>query len=141
MANEILWGLVNTLIRISALLFIRLVFGVDVKVKLIAWVSIVMSVLCYMALVLQVCLICRPISAAWDTTVSGSCGDQVLSYVIVEIVGMIIDLVIIVLPIPPIWRLKTTFAKRLGMSSLLSFGAMYASCLPLPDKQEILNFN
>jgi hypothetical protein len=65
---------------------------------------IIVSALHCIAVVLEVFLICRPMAAAWNNNLAGTCGDQIVSYVVLEILGLLIDLVILVWPV---WLLAT----------------------------------
>lgn len=48
--------------------------------------------------ILEIFLICRPLAVDWKTRLDGKCGDQVRSYVALEILGLLID---INLALPP----------------------------------------
>ena len=125
MANEILWTLVNGLMRLAA---ITTILALNRRIN--EWVrysSLGLSVvvgLHSLATVLTTLLICRPVAAAWDSDVSGECGDQVVAYVVLESVGALIDLIILILPIPGIWTVRLPWQQRLGISILLSVGVL-----------------
>ena len=69
-------------------------------------------------------LICHPIAAAWDSTLTGECGSQVVAYVVLEAVAALIDMVILIVPIPLIWRLHMSWQRKLATSMLLSVGVL-----------------
>ena len=85
---------------------------------------IVLSVLYCVVIVLEIFLICRSLAAAWDTDISGECGQEVVSYVVLETFGLFLDLAILIVPMPTIWGLHLSFMVKIRTSCLLSAGAM-----------------
>ena len=75
-----------------------------------------------LSVALVACLICRPMSAAWDTTVRGTCGDQVLSYVVLEVLGLILDCGILIIPLPVVINIQLPVRKKLGVCCILCCG-------------------
>ena len=130
MANEVLWGLVNTLIRISVLLCTMKLFSFSRPLGICCLILIVLSVLYGVAIVLEIFLICRPLAAAWDSNISGECGQEVVSYVVLEIFGLGIDLAILIAPLRVIWRLLLTTRSKIEVSCVLSAGGLYVSQKP-----------
>lgn len=61
---------------------------------------------------------------AWDTSISGECGNQLLSYVLLEIFGLLIDLAILVTPPPLIYRLHMPWKRKASVSGMLSVGVL-----------------
>lgn len=122
MANEILWTLVNTLTRYTAVLLINTVF--KVMVHQLARGLLVVIVLHTFATLLATCLICRPIAAAWESELGGTCGNQLIAYVVLESVGALIDVAIIVVPLPIIWKLRLSWQKKAVVSIFFSVGAL-----------------
>ena len=121
--TQTLWGVVNTLIRISAILLIKAVFSIKV-VGRISWLLLVLSILYGLTVLLEVFLICRPMAVDWNASVDGTCGNQVLSYLVLEALGLLLDFSIVVLPIPFIWRIQIPRAKKLNMSIIFSIGVL-----------------
>ena len=124
MANEILWTLVNGLMRFVAIMAIFTIFSRD---KWTRYPSLGLSVvvgLHSLATVLTTLLICRPMAAAWDSNVSGECGNQVVAYVALESVGALIDVMVLITPIPAVWSLPLPRQRKLRPSILLSVGVL-----------------
>ncbi|KAF2740917.1 hypothetical protein EJ04DRAFT_539653 [Polyplosphaeria fusca] len=96
--NEALWTLSNTLLRLSACIYIEDAF---VREKRLArFIHVIMSICAVhcCAAVLELFLICRPLSAQWDPDVTGACGNQRVSYVVIESISAVLDLAILILP-------------------------------------------
>ena len=117
-----MWGLVNTLIRISILLGTKRIFGS--RGQLIRNGLTTLSFLLGIAILLVIFLICRPVAAAWYANVPGVCGSQIVSYVVLEIIGLFLDLAIVVLPPVLLWDIQITRRDWARFSLLLSMGVL-----------------
>ena len=60
----------------------------------------------------------------WNAYIDGSCGDQIVSYVVLEVLGLILDFTILVLPLPCIWRLQMQPTYRVKIVPLFLIGAL-----------------
>ena len=123
MANEALWGVINTLVRISSSLFILRVFRAR-YCRFANWSLIALSLLCGIATLLEALLICRPVAANWDPSVNGSCGNELVPYITLEILGLLIDFGVITSPFYAIWRLPLSYLKRFKLLGQFSIGGL-----------------
>ena len=105
-------------------LVIAKLFGVSRKMRCIIQLLLVLCILYGLVVVLEVFLICRPMSVNWDTDVEGSCGDQVVSYLVLELLGLLLDIAIIVVPLPGIWRLQTGWTIKVSITVIFSIGVL-----------------
>ncbi|KAI1110700.1 hypothetical protein F5Y14DRAFT_428075 [Nemania sp. NC0429] len=126
--NEILWSIVNTFLRIAAIRFIRKLCAIS-KDSLISFhgLTIILLVvsIAYLVVVVAISLaICQPISKGWDPTVKGTCGNEILAYICLELISLVIDLAIVIAPLPVIMKLHMSLVRRLGVSILLSLGSV-----------------
>ncbi|KAM5490921.1 hypothetical protein MaudMau93_002329 [Microsporum audouinii] len=108
LVSEVLWSIVNSLMRIAACLFLRKIFKVCDRFQLLAIAS-----------VLQVFLMCRPFAANWDKTIPGACGNQMISFMVFESFGLALDVAILAIPAWQIMMLRLSFHSRLGVIALL----------------------
>jgi len=76
------------------------------------------------ASVLEICLICRPLAAQWDPNVGGACGNQIASFVAIEVIGMILDVAVLASPIPLVSSMKISKVRKLRLALILDAGAM-----------------
>jgi hypothetical protein len=83
-----------------------------------------MCILHGVASVLEVCLICRPIAAQWDPDVKGKCGNQIVSFVTIEVTGMALDIAILVSPLPGMRYLRVEKWEKLKIVFILDVGAV-----------------
>lgn len=83
------------------------------------------ATLLYLLLVfVETFALCRPLQYTWDKTIDGECTGEDPVYLIVGIVNCVIDTCILVLPMPLVFRLQMTLAKRLSVAGMFSFGAL-----------------
>ncbi|KAI0534358.1 hypothetical protein GGR58DRAFT_516207 [Xylaria digitata] len=128
--NEIIWGIVNTFLRIGAILFIRRVFSSKDERSVIGGLGgvtvilLVVSVAYAIAVIATSLAICQPISAGWDSTVIGRCGNEVVAYLSLEIISAILDLAIVIAPLPRLMGLKMALSKKWRICVLFSLGSV-----------------
>lgn len=60
----------------------------------------------------------------WNAHVDGSCGDQIVSYLVLEVLGLLLDFTIAAISIPYIWALQMPRAKKVAVQILLSIGVL-----------------
>lgn len=72
---------------------------------------------------------CNPVQKSWDPTLSGSCGREFDLYLGNAISSAIVDLFILILPMPKIWALQASTKRKLGLGVVLGFGYAYVSLL------------
>ncbi|KAJ9134133.1 Integral membrane protein [Pleurostoma richardsiae] len=74
--------------------------------------------------IMQVFLICRPFRAAYDTTVKGKCGNQVASFIAIGVFNIVTDIIILTLPVPTIWTLKTGKKVKAALTGVMMIGLL-----------------
>ncbi|KAH6659351.1 hypothetical protein BKA67DRAFT_666191 [Truncatella angustata] len=124
LVSEVLWTFVNTLIRVSALLYLHNIFFPSKEVRYCAIGLCVVTVLYGMISLLTTVLICRPIQASWESGISGTCGNQTAAYVSLESIGLCIDILILVLPVQRILSLSLTTKRKAAILSVFSAGGI-----------------
>ena len=126
MVNEALWIVANTIIRISALLHIKKILHSPLW-----WISmrVLLNVAIFygLAALLGAFLICRPAAAAWNNSLNGTCANQMISYLLLEVIGALIDAAILILPMPSVLQIPMARKQKIGVISLLSVGVLFVS--------------
>lgn len=69
-------------------------------------------------------LICTPVALNWDPFVPGHCADQRMAYFFTAIINLLIDIGIVMLPMPLVWKLQMPIAKRIGVIAMFGLGAL-----------------
>ncbi|KAF2826708.1 hypothetical protein CC86DRAFT_19852, partial [Ophiobolus disseminans] len=86
--NEVLWSIAGALTRVSGCCLLLQLFHTAV---ILCWSLTATFCVCIahgIALVIEVCLICRPLAAQWDNDIGGLCGNQMASFAAIEIIGL-----------------------------------------------------
>ncbi|KAK0507563.1 hypothetical protein JMJ35_010086 [Cladonia borealis] len=119
---ELIYIVVIGLIKYSILLFYRRLFPSKSLLRILQAVASVV-------LAWQIAIIagyigeCRPIRKVWDTTVSGTCIDVTKLWIGNSIPNIVTDIVIIVIPLPLIWKLQLPRSQRLPLCGVFLTGA------------------
>jgi hypothetical protein len=74
--------------------------------------------------VISLCLACQPFDTEIDFTVLEQCPDTTRVFVSVGAYNIISDIVILVLPIPTIWALKTGWHFKVAITGILALGLL-----------------
>ena len=123
MANEVLWGLANTLIRASALSTIGKLFPRR-NIRVLTYILMTLTIILGLVVLMVSVLICRPVTAAWDSEISGQCGNQTMAYVFLELSGALMDVAILIIGPTMTYSLQLPRRKKLVISVLFSLGAL-----------------
>ena len=107
----------------SAILLIQKIF-IFPTVKCFTRSALVLSILYGLVVILEVFLICRPLAVDWNPHMDGKCADQIVSYLVLEILGLLIDLFILVIPLPLISRLHLRWRRKMSIAATLSTGVL-----------------
>ena len=108
----------------SAILFIERVFGTVWGTKWKTRSLLVLSILYGLAVFLEAILICRPMAVDWNARIHGTCGDQIVSYLVLEVFGLFLDFTILVVPLPTIWGLQLVRSRKVLIAAVFSIGAL-----------------
>lgn len=68
---------------------------------------------------------CIPMAAFWDRTLPGKCVDEDLSKRIMGLGNLITDFVILLLPVPVIWRLRLPTRQKWAAAGVFGIGILY----------------
>ena len=69
--------------------------------------------------------ICQPISYFWDKSQNGHCGNQVALYLAGGIFNLILDVTVVILPMPMLWGLQMAKKKKAALTGAFGLGAGY----------------
>lgn len=81
-----------------------------------------LSVLYCVMVLLMAFLLCRPFNSNWNPAVKAHCADRSAAYLAQGIINLALDICIIVLPLPILWKLQMPMHKRFGLMVMLSGG-------------------
>ena len=133
--SPILWVTAVTTIRAAIIsLYIRIFPSHSFLA--ICYVVLAVNVVFGVSAVIADCVICWPITYRWaPSTVDGSCGDQHLLDMFIAVVNLVQDVVVVVLPMPVLYGLKSARDKRVGLYCMFGIGLPYVflGLLASPD--------
>ncbi|KAL8869933.1 MAG: hypothetical protein Q9174_003904 [Haloplaca sp. 1 TL-2023] len=73
--------------------------------------------------ILTVLLLCQPIAFNWDGSLNGHCGDVAANCLAGAAVNTLTDILILILPMPTIWRLHVPFRSKVILSLVFGLGS------------------
>jgi hypothetical protein len=122
--SEALWTVSGALLRVSACLSIKDSGGDHYqRTKPVLYFTISCSALHGCVCVLELFLICRPFSRQWDPDVTGACGNQKFSFIIIESFGLLLDISILIMP----WFVYKNPTRYIGRFIIIyQIGILYA---------------
>ncbi|PYI23574.1 hypothetical protein BO86DRAFT_210582 [Aspergillus japonicus CBS 114.51] len=111
--------------KMSAIFFYARVFGVHNRVfRILLWIAGSLVAGWLVSVWISTVFQCRPIARAWNPTLSGTCIELYPWYVSTASLSCLIDLYVLLLPVPLIIRLKTSLRRRLLV--LITFFMAYS---------------
>ncbi|CAD6589656.1 MAG: hypothetical protein ASARMPREDX12_003920 [Alectoria sarmentosa] len=123
-AYDIFYCVCVTLTKISILLFYYRLFGVNKNFKYACYVVLTLVTCWCIAIVLTVLFQCIPVEAAWIRPYPHSkCINSNASLLGTAITNVILDIVILVLPMVPIWSLSLTVRQKVTLTAIFLLGA------------------
>lgn len=78
----------------------------------------------FITVFLEALLLCNPVEFNWDKTLEGTCANVALAYLLAGITNLLIDVIIVILPMPMLWKVKIGFSKKIGISAMFGLGAL-----------------
>lgn len=121
----IIYTVCISFIKLSVLFFYLRVFvnnGLRLATKIVLCVVAAWT----LANILLLCLICRPFSANFGG--EGECGDIPTAFISIGAFNIISDVVILLLPIPTVWSLKTRRQMKIALTCVFLVGLLYVPC-------------
>ncbi|KAL2816082.1 hypothetical protein BJX63DRAFT_430374 [Aspergillus granulosus] len=68
---------------------------------------------------------CSPVQYTWDKTIpGGSCFDQQAFYRYVSLPNILTDFVILIMPMPVVWKLQTRLTQKLALTGVFLLGGL-----------------
>lgn len=110
-----------TIIKLSILAFYHKVFAVAWFRKLV-WAVAGLSVAWGLLTLIGFLNLCTPPHRLWDPMVDGTCIDIVKFSYGFTVIAMVVDFIIVVLPAPLVFKLKTSLGRRLALVAVFSLG-------------------
>ena len=126
MVGIIAWAVAVFFIRASILvLYIRIFLTNSFRIT--CYVVHGFNAAFFVCTIISTCLICRPISYTWDQSTKGTCGNQKSLELFIGIFNLLLDVALVILPMPVLWGLQMAISKKVVLSCMFGLGVMYAA--------------
>lgn len=104
-----------TLPRLSAVFFYVRVFGYQTQAlwfRMSLWVASLLCCAWLIAILFSGAFQCSPIARAWDLGLTGTCFKTSTWFMVHAITNMVLDVAVLVLPMPLVWKLQMRSEKK-----------------------------
>lgn len=121
--GELSWTVAMGIIRSSAMLFYRRVFGyTNPGFRKFVILGIIANIAWSTVLGFVVIFQCSPIKAYWDPTIKGNCLVTISIELGSGITSIVLDLYTLILPMPIIWKLQMSTARKVLTFATFALG-------------------
>ncbi|KAK8137919.1 hypothetical protein PG984_001299 [Apiospora sp. TS-2023a] len=125
-ASDLLWLTLVCLIKVSILHFYSRIFRRTMFVKVVYGV-VCLVVAFYLAALFSDVFVCIPPRKSWIPDTPGRCGNSSVLYKALASTDIVIDVIIILLPMPMLWGLKLVTSKKVALTFIFGLGFVYAA--------------
>ncbi|KAF2468354.1 uncharacterized protein BDR25DRAFT_231736, partial [Lindgomyces ingoldianus] len=121
--GEWAWTTFITSFRLAILLFYMQIIKTKTFNRL-CWVTSTLVFAYWVACVLTICLLCRPIAYNWNRLLRGSCGDVMAIEIFSGVWNMLVDIWVVFLPLPSIWKLHMNGQRKWDVTACFALGIL-----------------
>lgn len=111
--------------KASALCFLKRIFPSRVSptwFNISVWAAHGMNIAWLIGIFFGTLFMCNPIAKNWNTTLPGHCGSTSDLFIGSAVPSVVIDLFILILPLPRLWGLQTGWGRKIGITTVFVFG-------------------
>ncbi|KAH7040869.1 uncharacterized protein B0I36DRAFT_358110 [Microdochium trichocladiopsis] len=122
-AYTILWNFTTLFGKLSMLLLFTSIIPVR-NMVIPARAAMLFLVLAHGTWVIMQFVICRPFARIYDSSIPGQCDSQKLYYFLMGLINIFLDVVILVLPMPFIYKLRLPWSKKAMLFAIFAVGSI-----------------
>lgn len=131
-AGYLVYNLGMTLLRFSAILFYNRIFEPrNSKYRYFIWAGLALNTLWFLAFGTIAIVPCVPIQAFWNRPMlppsSYKCSSTLGIQLSSGITSVLMDLMVLILPLPRLWKLQTSQRKRIRVLFIFIMGYWYVA--------------
>jgi len=123
-ADNFSWLFSTTAVKASVLFLYLDIFKIHTAFRRILYGFIVFIALFFIGFLISIITLCQPFSRYWNVLGPGHCGSLSGSQVATSSINTVVDLAIVLLPLPVIWRLQMQRQKKIKIIGIFAVGAM-----------------
>ncbi|CAG8164742.1 unnamed protein product [Penicillium olsonii] len=125
-ASEWIWSTATTSFRLAIILLYMEIFPGNRKFVHGAIGVGALVTLYWVATIFVLSFLCQPIEYNWNHNIPGRCGDVRKILYASAGFNMVMDLVVVLLPLPVIWGLRMSSRKKMGVTTSFAIGILTA---------------
>ena len=127
-AYQLTYGFTITLVKACILMFYHRTF-VSHGFRRTVWGMAAFILLYFVPFTTAAIFQCRPLRLAWNKTLDGVCIDYVAYFKAASIVNLVTDVLLLVMPLPVVWRLNITPRQKIAVTGIFTLGGLSVSLL------------
>jgi hypothetical protein len=130
-------------IKASILTFFHRTFGPNRIFRIAVWCVAALVVGLWLASTLAAIFQCTPISFFWNKNQPGTCFNANAFVLVTSIINVVTDFIIVVMPMPIIWKLDMPRARKIGVCGIFLLGGVvvFASTIRLVYLHNLSTFD
>lgn len=87
-----------------------------------AYGSALLVMMFYVASIITSLTLCRPLNYNWNRMIPGTCGNMATAQLFAATFNMVLDVVIVLLPLPIVWKLQMPLQRKIGIMVTFALG-------------------
>ncbi|KAH9889707.1 hypothetical protein F4778DRAFT_387642 [Xylariomycetidae sp. FL2044] len=120
--NELLYNVAMLFVKMTFLVQYYRVFRQIQKMRLTYIIAMVLVGGWCLGQILAITFICIPVSGVWRPELNAKCQDQQVGVYINAIGVLVTDIVVLLIPIPALWKLKLPRTQKFALLGIFSIG-------------------
>ena len=122
---QVLYAIGLALVKTSMMVLYHKLFGTKSSMRIAIYVTGTIVWAWAMSIILESFLLCHPVAFNWNPTLpEGGCGNRNAAFVVAGVLNMVTDFMVMLLPIPYIWKLQLPVGRKIGLSVAFSIGLL-----------------
>ncbi|KAI9728095.1 MAG: hypothetical protein M1834_007811 [Cirrosporium novae-zelandiae] len=137
---EIVYAVALLFVKFSIMSFYIRIFGTKNSFRISVYIVMFLVMAWCVSLILETLFLCRPLAYNWDQTIDGTCGNRNTTFVSAGVLNMITDILIMLLPIPHIWKLQLQMANNISLVAIFSLG-IFATAVSIVRLKSLMDID
>ncbi|KAJ5502343.1 hypothetical protein N7463_005217 [Penicillium fimorum] len=138
---QVLYGIGLSLVKTSMMVLYHKLFGTKASIRIAIYLTGAIVWAWGLSIVLESFLICHPVAFNWNPTLpGGGCGNRNAAFVVAGVLNMVTDFMVMILPIPYIWKLQLRVGRKIGLSVAFSLG-LFVSAISMVRVVSLMNID
>jgi hypothetical protein len=78
-----------------------------------------------LSVIVETFVLCKPVQYNWDKTIQGTCDKNIMvAYILSGSTNLLLDVIVVVLPMPVLWKLRLPWGKKIAVMAMFGLGAL-----------------